>query len=291
MIAVALQQRTKHGIEERLPLPRPVVSRSAAHLHAAYGARGRAPEEIEQHEHHPDVVALGDVEGDVHIAEDDRSALRAPAPAEADTCTAVAQEEPANVIDAGRGQPCECAVQLPVRRVLPDTAVRAPSIGTEVDAIMHPRRFAPTVNDGCEFASDGVLMQDRSVRALGLGLTLVYAAFIVFLYVTQPQNLAQVTGSLSSTVGAYRIDQQAFAEGLALFRQDRHDAARAAFARADPADRDPRTQFYIAYSYYRSGWGRFYSDDEDFARGLEHIDQAIALARGRSSSRTPRTDP
>lgn len=136
------------------------------------------------------------------------------------------------------------------------------------------------MNDGGEFASDGRLMQDRSVRALGLGLTLVYAAFIVFLYVTQPQNLAQVTGSLSSTVGAYRIDQQAFDEGLALFRQDRHDAARAAFARADPAERDPRTQFYIAYSYYRSGWGRFYSDDEDFARGLEHVDKAIALSPG-----------
>jgi hypothetical protein len=123
-------------------------------------------------------------------------------------------------------------------------------------------------------------MQDRSVRAFGLGLTIVYAAFIVFLYVTQPQNLAQVTGSLTSSVGAYRVDQRAFDEGLALFRQDRHDAARAAFARADPADRDARTQFYIAYSYYRSGWGRFYNDDEHFQKGLEHVDRAIALAPG-----------
>ena len=41
-----------------------------------------------------------------------------------------------------------------------------------------------------------------------------------------------------------------------------------------------RTQFYIAYSYYRSGWGRFYNDDEDFKRGLEHVDKAIALAPG-----------
>ena len=121
-------------------------------------------------------------------------------------------------------------------------------------------------------------MQDRPVRAFGLALTIVYASFIVFLYVTQPQTLAQVTGSLSSSVGVYRIDQQAFDEGLVLFHQNRHDAARAAFARADPAERDARTQFYIAYSYYRSGWGRFYNDDEHFTRGLEHVDKAIALA-------------
>jgi tetratricopeptide (TPR) repeat protein len=125
-----------------------------------------------------------------------------------------------------------------------------------------------------------MLMQDRSVRALGLGLTIAYAAFIVSLYVSQPQSLAQVTGGLSSTVGAYRIDQRAFEHGIALFRQDQHEAARAAFARADPAERDARTQFYIAYSYYRSGWGRFYNDDGHFKRGLEHIDKAIALAPG-----------
>jgi tetratricopeptide (TPR) repeat protein len=125
-----------------------------------------------------------------------------------------------------------------------------------------------------------MLMQDRSVRTLGLGLAVVYSALIVSVYVNQPQTLSQVTGVLTSTVGAYRIDQQAFEDGLALFRQDRFEAARAAFARADPAERDARTQFYIAYSYYRSGWGRFYSEDEHFRRGLEHIDKAIALAPG-----------
>ena len=123
-------------------------------------------------------------------------------------------------------------------------------------------------------------MQDRTVRALGLGLTLVYAALITYLYVNQPQTFAEVTGGLASSVGAYRIDEQAFQDGLAMFRQDQQEAARAAFARADPAERDARTQFYIAYSYYRSGWGRLYNDDEDFKHGLDHIDKAIALAPG-----------
>ena len=56
--------------------------------------------------------------------------------------------------------------------------------------------------------------------------------------------------------------------------------ARLAFARADPAERDARTQFYIAYSYYRQGWGRLYHDDALYAEGLAAIDRAIGLAPG-----------
>ena len=121
---------------------------------------------------------------------------------------------------------------------------------------------------------------DRSVRVIGLVAAICYATFIVWLYVRQPQTLAEVTGGLTASVGAYRINQQAFDDGLALFRRDQHEAARAAFARADPAGQDPRTQFYIAYSYYRSGWGRVFQDNELFKQGLAHADKAIALAPG-----------
>ena len=107
-------------------------------------------------------------------------------------------------------------------------------------------------------------MQDRSVRVLGLLFAICYATFIVWLYVRQPQTFAEVTGGLSASVGAYRIDQQAFDDGLAMFRRGEYEASRAAFERADPARQDARTQFYIAYSYYRSGWGRFYSEDDGF---------------------------
>jgi hypothetical protein len=135
-------------------------------------------------------------------------------------------------------------------------------------------------NGGGEIASGGVLMQDRSVRVFGLVLTLCYAAFIVWLYIRKPQTLAEVTGHLTATVGAYHVDQQAFEDGLELFHRDQLDAARAAFNRADPAELDARTQFYIAYSYYRSGWGRVYQDNELFKKGLAHADKAIALAPG-----------
>jgi tetratricopeptide (TPR) repeat protein len=123
-------------------------------------------------------------------------------------------------------------------------------------------------------------MRDRSLRVIGLIVSVAYAAFILWLYVQQPQTVAEVTGGLAASVGAYRIDQQAFDAGLALFRRDQFEASRAAFERADPAGQDARTQFYIAYSYYRSGWGRLYQDDELFRKGLERVDKAIALAPG-----------
>jgi hypothetical protein len=116
------------------------------------------------------------------------------------------------------------------------------------------------------------------LRPLGLVFACAYAALIVWLYSAQPQSVAEVTGGLAAEVGAYRIDTQAFDDGLAFFRRDLFDEARAAFARADPAQRDARTQFYIAYSYYRQGWGRFYNDDELFKQGLVAVDRAIALA-------------
>jgi tetratricopeptide (TPR) repeat protein len=116
------------------------------------------------------------------------------------------------------------------------------------------------------------------VRLSGLAATVLYASFIAWLYASQPQTVAEVTGGLSATIGAYRIDEQAFADGLSFFRRDQFEEARAAFQRADPAQRDPRTQFYIAYAFYRQGWGRTYHDDALFKQGLEAVERAIALA-------------
>jgi hypothetical protein len=123
-------------------------------------------------------------------------------------------------------------------------------------------------------------MMPSMVRPLGLVFACAYAAFIVWTYRAQPQTVAEVTGGLAAEVGAYRIDQQAFDDALVFFRRDLFEESRAAFARADPAERDARTQFYIAYSYYRQGWGRVYNDDVLFKQGLEAVDRAIALAPG-----------
>ena len=108
----------------------------------------------------------------------------------------------------------------------------------------------------------------------------VYAAFIGWLYPAQPRTFAQVTGGLASTVGAYHVDAESFADGLRFFRHDQFPEARAAFARADSAERDAKTQFYIAYAYYRQGWGRLYNTDALFAPGLVAVNKSIALAPG-----------
>ena len=116
---------------------------------------------------------------------------------------------------------------------------------------------------------------DTAVRMAGLATALLYGTFIVWLYGQQPQTVAEVTGGVAATVGAYQVDPAHFEEGRRFFHADRFAAARAAFDRADPAKRDATTQFYIAYSYYRQGWGRLQSDDALYKLGLEALDRAV----------------
>jgi tetratricopeptide (TPR) repeat protein len=121
-------------------------------------------------------------------------------------------------------------------------------------------------------------MSEPVIRSAGIVMSLLYALLIGWLYLRQPQTLAQVTGGLTAAVGAYRIDERAFADGLRFFHNDQFVEARLAFERADRAQRDAVTQFYIAYSYYRQGWGRLYHDDELYEVGLHAVDRALALA-------------
>lgn len=121
-------------------------------------------------------------------------------------------------------------------------------------------------------------MRDHTIRVAGASATVAYAAFIGWLIVSQPRTIAEITGGLTASIGAYRIDETDFEDGLRFFRNDRFVEARAAFSRADPALRDARTQFYIAYCYYRQGWGRLASDDALYAAGLAAVDRAVAVA-------------
>ncbi len=118
------------------------------------------------------------------------------------------------------------------------------------------------------------------VRVAGLVFAAAYAAFIVSVYARQPRTVQQLAGGMAASVGAYRVDPVNFQEGLRFFRADQFIEARAAFERADPARQDAPTQFYIAYSFYRQGWGRLYHDDALYRQGLEVVDRAIARAPG-----------
>jgi hypothetical protein len=125
-------------------------------------------------------------------------------------------------------------------------------------------------------------MQARIVQVVGLISTVAYAVFIVWLYATEPRSFKEVTNSAEVAAGTYQINQEKFNSALDLFRRDQFRAARVEWQLADPALADARTQFYIAYSFYREGWGRFYFDQQLFKQGLEAINRAIALSSGSS---------
>ncbi|MEN3330045.1 MAG: hypothetical protein V7638_4852 [Acidobacteriota bacterium] len=121
-------------------------------------------------------------------------------------------------------------------------------------------------------------MQAKIIQVAGLGFTIAYAVFIVWLYATEPRTFKEVTTSAEIAAGTYQINQENFNSALSLFRREQFRAARDEWQRADPAQRDARTQFYIAYSFYREGWGRVYFDQELFKQGVEAVNRAIALS-------------
>ena len=121
-------------------------------------------------------------------------------------------------------------------------------------------------------------MQSKVIQVAGLVLTIAYAAFIVWIYATEPRTFKEVTTGAEVAAGTYQINQEKFTSALSLFRREQFRAARDEWQRADPAQQDARTQFYIAYSFYREGWGRLYFDQELFKQGVETVNRAIALS-------------
>jgi tetratricopeptide (TPR) repeat protein len=121
-------------------------------------------------------------------------------------------------------------------------------------------------------------LQSKLIQVVGLVFTIAYAAFIIWIYATEPRDFKEVTTSAEVAAGTYEINQENFNSALSLFRREQFRAARDEWQRADPAQRDARTQFYIAYSFYREGWGRVYFDQELFKRGVEAVNRAIALS-------------
>ena len=121
-------------------------------------------------------------------------------------------------------------------------------------------------------------MQSKLIQVGGLVLTIAYATFIIWIYATEPRTFKEVTTSAEVAAGTYQINQEKFNSGLNLFRREQFRAAREEWQQADPAQRDARTQFYIAYSFYREGWGRLYFDQALFKQGVEAVNRAIALS-------------
>ncbi|MDQ1707940.1 MAG: hypothetical protein QOJ88_1151 [Pyrinomonadaceae bacterium] len=121
-------------------------------------------------------------------------------------------------------------------------------------------------------------MKTKVIQVSGLLLTLVYAALILWLYATEPRSFKEAASGAELAAGTYQINQEKFAAGQRLFLAEQFRAARAEWQQADPAQGDARTQFYIAYSFYREGWGRVYYDQDLFKQGLEAAKRAANLS-------------
>jgi hypothetical protein len=121
-------------------------------------------------------------------------------------------------------------------------------------------------------------VRETLFQGLGVVSTLAYGALIAWLYATAPRSLEEAATGARVAAGTYQVDPARFEAGLRLFRADQFRAARDEWARADPAKRDARTQFYVAYAFYREGWGRVYMDDALFRQGIEAADRALALS-------------
>ena len=131
-------------------------------------------------------------------------------------------------------------------------------------------------------------MKEKYIQILGLVLTVIYGFIIVWLYWAEPKNLEEVSTKAKETIentttkgqviiGTYEVDAEKFNDGLKAFRANNFVAARQFFENADIERRDAKTQFYIAYSFYRQGFGKVYNDDELFKKGLEQTNRVIAL--------------
>ncbi len=131
-------------------------------------------------------------------------------------------------------------------------------------------------------------MKEKHIQLIGIVLAGIYAVFIIWIYAVEPKSLKEVPVKAQTTIenatttaqvitNTYEVDSEKFNEGLKAFRADNFVSARDFFARADPESRDAKTQFYIAYSFYRQGFGKVYNDDELFKKGLEQTNKVIAL--------------
>ncbi len=137
-------------------------------------------------------------------------------------------------------------------------------------------------------------MNEKYIQILGIFLGSFYAVFIAWLYVAEPKSLDELPAKAQTTienvttktqvaVGTYEVDRAKFDDGLKSFRADNFIAARDNFERADTEKRDAKTQFYIAYSLYRQGFGKVYNDDALFKRGLEQVSRVVALDKNYKS--------
>lgn len=102
-------------------------------------------------------------------------------------------------------------------------------------------------------------------------------ALSIFLYAAKPRSFDEAITKTTVATGIYQIDREAFDRGIEHFRRDEFPAARDAFENADPKRQNAEVQFYIAYSFYREGWGRISNDDALFRQGIAAAERCAGI--------------
>ncbi len=138
-------------------------------------------------------------------------------------------------------------------------------------------------------------MKQRYIHIFSLIITFSFGVLILWVYWTRPksidelpskarQTIASATSKAQVVTNTYEVDPTKFKEGLNAFQANNFVLARDQFMKSDPETRDANVQFYIAYSYYRQGWGRFTNDDELFKKGLAQLNVVDSLDSNYRSS-------
>jgi len=115
----------------------------------------------------------------------------------------------------------------------------------------------------------------RTVQILGLVIAILYGSVIVWVYARRPQSFGELKTQASIQANVYSINQQNFDEALKQFNTGDYNSAIGQFRLADPAQADPASQYYIAYSYYLLGRGRIFNDEDLFKKAIEAVDRCL----------------
>jgi hypothetical protein len=118
----------------------------------------------------------------------------------------------------------------------------------------------------------------KTIQSVGVAATVAYAAFVVWLYVAQPRTIDELKTAAAVQANVYQVDPAQFDLAMRSFRDGQYRIAVDRFGRADPAARDPKTQFLVAYAHYALGRGRIYDDDDEFKAALVAVDRCIEVA-------------
>jgi tetratricopeptide (TPR) repeat protein len=118
----------------------------------------------------------------------------------------------------------------------------------------------------------------RAIQLGGIIATVLYAVFVVWLYVAQPRSIEELKTAAAVQTNVYTVDAVQFDLAMKAFREKQYRIAADHFTRADPAAQDPKTQFLVAYSHYALGRGRLYDDDAEFKVALAAVDRCLEVA-------------